>query len=204
MGQDEPPQRALNSALQAALNASGFVGTWETDLSKATVYPSGSFASLIGVDAQHATSGVPLADFLQGVHPDDRERIAALTHEAHETAGRFEAEFRTLDLNGLTHWIAARGQVETDAHGKGLRCLGIAVDVTDTRQGDTADAERALRTTNQIVEAIVSVRHSIGTLGVPVLQTLVDLLLFELGMELSRRAGRPAGAELQSRSQHLH
>ncbi|WP_425324711.1 PAS domain-containing protein [Methylobacterium soli] len=193
----------MNSALQAALNASGFVGTWETDLRKAIVYPAGSFASLLGLDAQHAALGVSLANFLQGIHPEDRERIAALVHEAHDTAGRFEAEFRTLNLSGLTRWIAARGQVETDAQGKGLRCLGIAVDVTDTRQSDAKDPEQALRTMNQIVESIISVRHSVGTLRVPVLQTLVDLLLFELGMELGRRAGQP-GVEPQSRPRNLH
>ncbi|GJE42870.1 PAS domain-containing protein [Methylobacterium soli] len=201
MGQNEPPDRAMNSALEAALNASGFVGTWETDLSRGIVYPAGLFAGLLGLDAQRAALGVSLADFLQGVHPEDRERVGGLVHQAHATAGRFEAEFRTFGLDGLIRRIAARGQVETDTQGKGLRCLGIAVDVTDTRQGDAANPEQILRTMNQIVEAIISVRHSIGTLGVPVLQTLVDLLLFELGMELSRRAGRP---ETEPQSKHLH
>ncbi|MEA1834769.1 PAS domain-containing protein [Methylobacterium durans] len=196
MGQDEPPQRAMSAALQSALNASGFVGTWETDLSKSTVYPSGSFAGLVGLDVQRAARGVSLAEFLHGIHPEDRERVSSLVHEAHDTAGRFEAEFRTLDLDGLTHWIAARGQVETDAQGKGLRCLGIAVDITDTRQGDGGDSAQTLRTMNQIVEAVISVRRSIGTLGVPVLQTLVDLLLFELGVELSKHVERAQAPQL--------
>src|SRR3978361_767772 len=103
--------------------------------------------------------------------------------------------FRT-DTEGLTRWVAARGQVETDAHGKGLRCLGIAVDVTDTRQGDGDGPEQTLRTMSQIVEAVMSVSRAIGPLGVPVLQTLVDLLLFELGTELGERVSRSEGRQL--------
>lgn len=138
-----------------------------------------------------------MAVFLEGVHREDRQRVAGLIHEAHETAGRFEAEFRTCSLDGSARYIAARGQVETDPQGKGVRCLGIAVDVTDTRQGDGAGTEQSLRVMSQVVEAVIAVRRTIGTLGIPVLQTLADLLLFELGIELGKRARK-------SDARHLH
>ncbi|WP_191970134.1 hypothetical protein [Methylobacterium planeticum] len=42
--------------------------------------------------------------------------------------------------------------------------------------------------TSQVVEAMIAVRRTIGTLRVPVLPTLADPLLFELGIEAGKRA----------------
>ena len=185
------------AALRSALDASGFVGFWETDLKTKTVVLTDRFADLLGIQAQCAREGVAVAAFLNGVHPDDRERVAHLIQVAHSTAGRFEAEFRTLGSSGATHWVSARGQVEKDASGVGARCRGVAVDVTDTRQSSVLTDEQAIETVSRIVDAMIVARSKMQSLGMPVLKTLMDVMLLELSRELSSRAN-------SSRSGRLH
>ncbi|KAB1073225.1 PAS domain-containing protein [Methylobacterium planeticum] len=172
--------------LLSALEASGSLGTWETDLASGTVYPSRRFAEFLGLNAHRAAGGVPLGAVLNSVHEADRERVGALVHEAHRTAGRFEAEFRTLGRGGATHWVAARGQIGPDARGRGLRCRGIVVDLTGTRQPASGHADAQTRVLNQLAETVMAARRMADTLDVSVLHTLLDLLLFEVGRELTK------------------
>ncbi|MDP4025432.1 PAS domain-containing protein [Methylobacterium sp. NEAU 140] len=174
----------MTSPFRAALDASGYVGTWETDLDTQVVALTGALPDLLGIAAPRAAAGVPLAAFLEGVHPDDRARVAHLVREAHTATGRFEAEFRTRNRDG-DHWVAARGRVETDAAGRGLRCLGIAVDVTDSRQADPA-GDRTVQAVDRIADALLAVRPLTEDLDSPILRTLIDALLHELGTLLAR------------------
>lgn len=164
--------------LQSALEASGYVGAWETDLRTQTVAFTDKAADLFGIEQYRATAGVPLAAFLEGVHPNDREEVAHLVHEAHSTAGRFEAEFRTNGNGKPPRLVLARGQVETSPDGQGVRCVGIMVDVTDSRRIDHADDRAA--TVKRIVDALVEVGTLVERLGSFRLKMLIDMALIEL------------------------
>lgn len=188
---DQDAQPTVSSSLGSALSASGFVGTWETDLSTKIVHLFGPFAKHLGFDANAGAQGISLAQFLERIHSEDRERVETLVDHAHRTAGRFECEFRTLDQDGDVHWISARGQVETDPKGRGLRCLGVALDVTDTRRAGLLPEEQFIRTINRTVDSLMSTRTLVTSLNIPILKTLIDVMLYECGTELNRRMLRP-------------
>ncbi|GLS44023.1 PAS domain-containing protein [Methylobacterium brachythecii] len=191
------PARAVDQALESALNACGFVGTWETDLETSTVYPSGAFTALIGVNEEAARAGISLNTFLEGVHPSDRERVHKAVKVAHTTAGRFESEFRMIGGTSSYRWVAARGQVEKDAQGRGFRCLGVAVDVTDTRDAERPRGEDAIKIVNHLIDAMMAARTSIGSLGTPILKNMIDMLLIELQRELQHRTLPEGNRRLQ-------
>ncbi|GEP08491.1 PAS domain-containing protein [Methylobacterium gnaphalii] len=191
------PERAAQPALQSALNACGFVGTWETDLETKTVYPSGAFAGLIGVDDEAAQAGISLDTFFEGVHPEDRERVCDAVTVAHRTAGRFESQFRMIGGTGTYRWVAARGQVEKDEEGRGFRCLGVAVDVTDTRGDGKWQGPDAIRVINHLLDSVLAARIAITSLGTPILKNLIDMLLIELQRELKVRTRPPGDQRLQ-------
>lgn len=182
------------TGLGPALDAAGFVGTWETDLHTKIVRMRGGLGAILGIDATSAGEGVSVERFLQGVHGDDRQRVASLITVAHESRGRFEAEYRVVGLDGRIRWVAARGQVETAEDGR-ARCLGVVVDVTDTRLR-AEQQEDAAETIRRIVTAMVEARSSIERLGAPVLKTLIDILMIELGSELARRDRPAAGSRV--------
>lgn len=181
-------KRERDPKLQSALEASGFVGTWENDLLTDRVYLSGSLIGLLGITPEKAALGVPLSAFLDGIHPEDQEHVTALVHEAHKTVGRFAAQFRTVRRDGTVHWVSARGQVEADAQGRGIRCLGMVVDITDARIEDFDDGER-LHAIERLVDSLIVLRKLLDKDRSSVLGHLIDMLLLELGNELS--APRP-------------
>jgi hypothetical protein len=190
------PLAQLTPKLLSTLEMSGCLGTWETDLAAGTVYPSKRFAELLGLAAQRAADGVPLSAFLEGVHEADRARVGALVHEAHLTAGRFEAEFRTLGRGGVTHWVAARGQIEKDARGRGLRCRGIVIDLSRVRQPAQGHIEEQSRVLNRIADSAIAARRAADGLDSSMLRTLLDLLLLEIGRELAKAMGGAADGGL--------
>ena len=184
----------MSPSLKAALAASGYIGIWETDLATQTVELTGALPDVLGIDEKGAAAGVPIDAFLEGVHPDDRERVAHLVHEAHTTAGRFEAVFRTCDRSGGVHRVNARGRVETDEQGRGLRCLGVALDLTDSDSEDFKIADQRINTIDRVVDALIAVRPLVEEIGSPVLSTLIDASLLEIGKLLvgqTSSSGRP-------------
>lgn len=178
----------MTPSLQSALAASGYVGFWETDLATQTVELTGVLPNLLGLDAQRAAAGVPVSAFLEGVHPDDRERVAYLVHEAHRTAGRFEAEFQTNDGPGGMHLVVARGRVEVDAQGHGQRCMGVVLDLSDNSRDDMTIAAQRLHAIDRVVDALIAVRPLVAEVGSPVLRTLIDATLLEFGRLLAQQA----------------
>ena len=71
-------------------------------------------------------------EWLEAIHPDDRERIvdAARTKQA---AGTYDEEYRIRRPDGTIRWIRDRAFPIADANGKLFRIAGIAEDITDAK-----------------------------------------------------------------------
>lgn len=181
----------MSPSLKAALAASGYIGIWETDLTTQTMELTGALPEFLGISERDAAAKLPVKSFLDGVHPADQERIAHLVREAHRTAGRFEAEFKTVDGRGCVHRVVARGRVEIDEHGHGLRCIGVALDLTDSYLETQGSADQQMDTIDRVVDALIAVRPLVDEIGSPVLRKLIDAALFEVGRVLARQSDRP-------------
>jgi PAS domain S-box-containing protein len=94
------------------------------------IYVSPACATIAGRDC-----GGLLGDFrnfLEAVHPDDRERVARVIEGQRDTGG-YDAEYRILRPDGTVRWIRARSYPVRDAEGRIVRFAGIAEDVTERR-----------------------------------------------------------------------
>ena len=176
-------------SLQSVLDASGYLGTWETDLDTQIIELTGALPRVLAINETEGATGVPVSVVLEGIHTADRERVARLMHEAHSTAGRFEAEFRTCGREGGVHWIAARGRIETDPTGRGLRCIGLMTDLTEARQDGQAATDHTMQTIDRVVDALMALRSLTKELGSPILPTLINVMLLELGTILAKSMG---------------
>ena len=67
---------------------------------------------------------------LRDVHPEDRDAVAMAVAKATSGDGHYEFVHRQMLPDGQVQWVAARGQVEFDAHHKPVKMRGIAMDVT--------------------------------------------------------------------------
>jgi two-component system cell cycle sensor histidine kinase/response regulator CckA len=78
--------------------------------------------------------GGTYADWINSIHPSDRDRVEQEVQYAIHTQTLLDTEFTTLGGDGAIRWIAARGSVFYDEHGNPLRMLGINTDITDKKQ----------------------------------------------------------------------
>jgi PAS domain S-box-containing protein len=119
-------------------------GVWALDLDTDLVRATGQAAALFGLEAKDTI--VPLQDFLERMHPEDRPHVQALLAEAIAGDGTFQSEYRIFLPDGRVRWIAASGgRVGLESGAKLM--TGTIVDVTERRNAlqEIARAERQFR-----------------------------------------------------------
>jgi two-component system, LuxR family, sensor kinase FixL len=77
-----------------------------------------------------------LNQFLQSLHPDDREPVSHAVAKSMNGDGEYECEYRVLLRNGATRWMLSRGQVEFNGIGKPFLMRGVSADITARKQAD--------------------------------------------------------------------
>ncbi len=133
------------------------LGSWEWNLVTGEISWSNSLANIHGADGRKFHS---LEEWIQIVHPDDREMVRTRVNAALIGERDYDVEFRSIKPNGETYWLAARGAVFRDDTGKPVRMLGISLDIT-TRK----NSEEALKESQRLVGAgrmAASVAHEIN------------------------------------------
>jgi PAS domain-containing protein len=117
--------------LQLAVDAAG-VGTWDLDVPSGTLIWSAHCKAIFGLPP---TAEVTYADFLDGVHPDDRAATDAAVQSAFDPAGpgTYDVEYRTRWREaGPTQWARATGRAFfNDDRTQALRFIGTITDVTE-------------------------------------------------------------------------
>ena len=115
------------------------IGSWEWDVGNDVVAWSDELYRIYGVEPD--SDFVPnYQAFLDRMHPDDRDAVAAVVRRALEETGEFEFDARIFHSDGSLRWIRGRGRLTRDqATGAPLRMGGTSQDITETK-----DAEQAL------------------------------------------------------------
>ena len=144
--------RRSSEFLEFAQAAGGF-GVFDLDLVTGQITGTPLYFELLGL-VPH--DGVFTRDeWLVTVHPEDYETVVQRLNEAITVGGGFQAEYRTLRLNGEPCWLASQGQVIGDAEGFPARAIGTVIDITRRKQ-----LEETLRQTTEslnIAQAVAGV-----------------------------------------------
>ena len=134
-----------------AIEASG-VGVWSWDLQRDELTWDERCREIFALPSG---ASISYPRFLEAVHPKDRSRVDAVVRHTLESLSPYDIEYRTVWPDGSTHWIRARGRVETDAGNKPELFHGTVVDITARRE-----AEQVLLRQAELIEnahdAIVS------------------------------------------------
>ena len=129
--------------LTLALEASGFVGTWDWDVVADRVIADPRFVAIFGGDSESSRNGVPVAEYVKAIHPEDLERVKRAITRAMQSGDPFQSEYRLMQGDGTVRWIDARGRCRFDADGRPVRFPGVAVDITDRKRSEAAAREAA-------------------------------------------------------------
>ena len=131
-----------SAALLTLAMRAAHAGHWALDLRTGEAYWSPEYAELIGVPPETRPSW---NNWLAAVHPDDRDRAAAIVLEAIAARSEIDVEFRVVRSDGEERWVAAKGQTFYRPEGEALRIIGVSFDVTERKRAISARAQAEAR-----------------------------------------------------------
>src|SRR6476661_5310973 len=135
--QVEQALRESQERLQLALTAAQMV-VWDMDLPTNQVLRS---ANALDVWGLHKGSG---EDFFALIHADDRQRVIQAAQRAISGEQSYAQEYRVISPDGVVRWLNSQGQVYLDDTERGVRLIGVSVDVTE-RKHIEAERDRLLK-----------------------------------------------------------
>ena len=150
---------ASEERLRLALSAAD-QGLYDLDLRTGATVVNDEYAIMLGHDPAefHETN----ADWLDRLHPDDRERVEGAFRDY--VAGRrpeYRVEFRQRTGSGGWTWILSMGEiVERDARGTPVRMLGTRTDITARREAEE-QAREAEASMARLLDEAASTRRAL-------------------------------------------
>jgi PAS domain S-box-containing protein len=118
------------------------LGMWVWDVVRDEVWTTDKGRALLGLAPDTRLDSAAL---IARVHPEDRAARAAAIRHALETRGAYAMEYRVLLPDGALRWIGARGHCINAGDPKGIRFLGVSMDVTAQKQAQDALRESEAR-----------------------------------------------------------
>jgi PAS domain S-box-containing protein len=143
-------QAATQERLEEA-QAIANLGSWEWIIPTEEISWSDEMYRIFGMDP--ATYKPDLASYMDAVHEEDKERVAASTKkilEDHEVAQALE--HRIVRADGEVRWVVATTTLFFDEDGKPVRAIGTSQDITERKKAEEfrdqfiANAAHELRT----------------------------------------------------------
>jgi len=109
------------------------IGWWDVEEGHGRLCWPPRVKAMFGISAD---APVSMDDFYAGLHPDDRDHVAAVYAGAADPARRalYDVEYRTIGKeDGIVRWVAAKGRGVFDEAGRCKRVIGTAIDITERK-----------------------------------------------------------------------
>src|SRR5438094_483154 len=134
-GRAEEALRESEARTNLAANAAN-LGLWLWNIRDDELWATEKWRRLFGFAESEP---LDIGQWLQVVHPADRERTKQLVQQMFEGGGgEYENEYRITRPDGSTRWMAGHGSVELDEHGKPAFARGMSRDITLSKQAEVA------------------------------------------------------------------
>ena len=164
------------------------VGFWDVDEVNHTLTWPPRVKAMFGLAGDRPVS---MADFYAGLHPEDRDRVAAAYAAAADpkTRALYDVQYRTVGQeDGVVRWVAAKGRGVFDEDGRCLRVIGTAIDVTARR----AEAARLRASEAALSETTATLNASLEYAPIGFAFVDRDLNYVRVNGTLARINGRTA------------
>lgn len=140
------------------------VGSWQKDFKTGKGYWSDETYRIYGLGKDEYPGSDE--EWLNYIHPEDRERVVELIQKSAEKLSVFSAHFRILRKDGEERYVYSEGRYEFDAEGKPTLLFGIIHDITENKRLELAlnEAQRLEQSklTETALQAQEKERNTIG------------------------------------------
>ena len=109
------------------------IGWWDVEEGNGRLFWPPRVKAMFGISPD---APVSMDDFYTGLHPEDRDQVAATYADAADPARRalYDVEYRTIGKeDGVIRWVAAKGRGVFDEAGRCRRVIGTAIDITERK-----------------------------------------------------------------------
>ncbi len=130
-------------------------GVYMTDTDGHCVYANERWLEMAGLSADEAMGD----GWIQGIHPDDRHKVAASWYGMVESGGKWGLEYRFLNpTDGKITWIYGVARAVLNAEGDVTGYMGVNVDINERKHAEELGAMEesrmaALLSLNQMTES---------------------------------------------------
>jgi len=150
--QIEQALRDSEQRMRFCLDAAN-IGTWDWDIESGSVRWSENMEKIHG--QLPGSFGGNIEAFLEGVHDEDRERVAEAVRRALEGDRDYHVEYRQKRADRSFGWMEAHGQVIYDSSDRPKSMMGVCRDISERKC-----SEEGLREAHSQLEARVKERTS--------------------------------------------
>jgi len=105
------------------------LGRWDWDLATQRWTGSSRIYTIFGLDPEKDT--LSLENFLESVHPDDRELASTTIQNALEKLHPISEKYRIILPDGTVKWVLSRALVQVDDEGHPVRLSGTTQDIDE-------------------------------------------------------------------------
>ncbi len=144
------------------------IGLWDVNIVSDTLYWPARVKAMFGISPDVPVS---MADFYEGLHPDDKQATTAALAAACDPEKRalYDAEYRTVGKeDGIVRWIEAKGRGIFDADGKCVRVVGTAIDITKRKEAEgrqdllAREVDHRARNALAVVQSIIRLTRALS------------------------------------------
>ncbi|MBD1909198.1 PAS domain S-box protein [Leptolyngbya sp. FACHB-8] len=135
LSQERIARQQAEERLQLILTSAQVVA-WDMDLMASRVVCSANALEVWGI--QEGT----VEDFIAVIHPDDRQQVIQAAERAIAGETTYSEEYRITGPDGMIHWLNSQGRVFLNETGRGVRMLGLSVDVSDRKRAEAELRQR--------------------------------------------------------------
>jgi PAS domain S-box-containing protein len=132
------------------------MGSWDLDLKTDKISWSEEIYHVFGIDKH--TFGETQSSFLHLVNEEDRELVRQANRHTVQTGEPFTIEFHITTPKGERRAIQEHGYGQTDEHGKVVRLVGTAQDITERKKAEES-LQRSYEEIRRLNEHLQKIRE---------------------------------------------